>query len=109
LPLAAKLPAGFDISVETGINILRNDEGSGYHVESINSISVDHAIVGKLSGYVEFFSSVSAERHAGWVGTVDVGLEFGVTENVQFDLGCNVGVTHAADDVNPFAGVTVRF
>jgi hypothetical protein len=32
-----------------------------------------------------------------------------VTENVQLDCGCNVGVTTAADDVNAFTGITVRF
>ena len=72
-------------------------------------VTFDHSIVGKLSGYCEFFSSVSTERGASWVGTVDVGLEYLVTKDMQLDCGCNVGVTHAADDVNPFAGITVRY
>ena len=41
--------------------------------------------------------------------TVDAGLEFAVTESVQLDVGCNVGVSHGADDVNPFVGLSVRF
>jgi hypothetical protein len=40
---------------------------------------------------------------------VDTGLEFMLTENIQLDCGCNFGVTRAADDFNPFAGITVRF
>jgi hypothetical protein len=58
---------------------------------------------------VEFFSSLGTERHSTWLGTVDVGLEYLVTKNVQLDCGCNFGVTRAADDFNPFAGITVRF
>jgi hypothetical protein len=58
---------------------------------------------------VEFFSDISTESHSGWVGTVDAGLEFLVTENIQLDCGCNFGVTQAADNFNPFAGITVRF
>jgi hypothetical protein len=40
---------------------------------------------------------------------VDVGLEYLVTENVQLDCGGNFGVTPAADDVNVFSGITVRY
>jgi Putative MetA-pathway of phenol degradation len=109
LPLEVKLPAGWDMGVETATSFLRNDADGNYHEEFANMVTFDHAIVGKLSGYCEFFSSVSTVHGAGWVGTVDVGLEYLVTKNVQLDCGCNVGVTRAADDVNPFAGITVRF
>jgi len=108
-PLAVKLPDDFDLGLETAVSCLRDDSDSNYHADFINSITLDHGIIGKLSGYLEFFSDISTERHAGWVGTVDAGLEFLLTENVQLDCGCNFGVTQAADDYNPFAGITVRF
>src|SRR6187402_1468148 len=69
LPLSVKLPAGFEASVETGASILRNDDDWGYHAEFVNSISVGHSLIGKMSGYVEFFSSISTARHTPWVGT----------------------------------------
>jgi hypothetical protein len=109
LPLAVKLPGDFDLSLEMAGNCLRDDQGGGYHADFINSVSCDHALIGKVSGYLEFFSEISTESHSGWVGTVDAGLEFLVSENVQLDCGCNFGVTRAADDFNPFAGITVRF
>jgi hypothetical protein len=108
-PLAVKLPDDFDLGLETAVSCLRDDSDSNYHADFINSITLDHAIIGKLSGYLEFFSDISTLHHAGWIGTVDTGLEFLVTENVQLDCGCNFGITRAADDFNPFAGVTVRF
>jgi len=40
---------------------------------------------------------------------VDTGLEFLVTKNIQLDADCYFGVTSAAADFNPFAGITVRF
>ena len=108
-PLAVKLPHDFELGLETGVSCL-NDGGDGnYHADFINSITLDHAIIGKLSGYVEFFSDHSSEPGSRWVATVDTGLEFLVTDNVQLDCGCNFGVTRAADAFNPFAGLTVRF
>ena len=108
-PLAVKLPHDFDMSLETAVSFMKNVENGGYHEDFINSVSVDHPIIGKLSGYLEFFSDTSTESHAGWIGTVDTGFEFLLTENVQLDCGCNFGVTQAADEFNPFAGITVRF
>jgi hypothetical protein len=108
-PLALKLPADFDLGLETAVSCLRDNRDNNFHADFINSITLDHAIIGKLSGYLEFFSDISTERHAGWIGTIDTGLEFLVTENVQLDCGCNFGVTRAADNFNPFAGITVRF
>ena len=108
-PLEVKLPGDFDMGLETAVSILQDDSDSRYHEDFINSITFGHGLIGKLDGYLEFFSDISTERHSDWVGTVDVGLEYAATENVQFDCGCNVGVTRGADNANPFAGITVRF
>jgi Putative MetA-pathway of phenol degradation len=108
-PLGVKLPSGFDLGLETAASFMRNTGNSSYHEEFIGSVSLDHAIIGDLSGYVEFFSEISTEPQTSWVGTVDVGLEFLVNKNIQLDCGSNIGVTPAADDWNFFTGITVRF
>ena len=38
-----------------------------------------------------------------------IGFTYGFTKNVQLDWGANIGVTRAADDINPFVGMTIRF
>jgi hypothetical protein len=108
-PLAVSLPHDFDLSLETAAGVMRNDDNGGYHEEFIASASVDHRIIGKLSGFLEFLSNFTTESHAGWVGTVDTGLEYLVTKNIQLDCDCYFGLTRAAADFNPFAGITVRF
>lgn len=108
-PLAVKLPAGWDMGMETATFVLRNVDVHGYHNDFVNTVTFGHELFGKLSGYAEFFSDVSTERNSNWVGTVDVGLTYDVTENMQLDCGVNIGVTRSADEVNPFAGMTVRF
>ena len=108
-PLAVSLPHDFDLSMETAAGLMKNDDNGGYHEEFIASASLDHPIIGKLSGYLEFFSNFTTERHAGWIGTVDTGFEYLVTKNIQLDASCFFGVTPAAADYNPFCGITVRF
>ena len=108
-PLAVSLPYDFDLSLETAASYMKNDDNGGYHEEFIASASVDHQIIGKLSGFVEFFSNFTTESHSSWVGTVDTGLEYLVTKNIQLDCDCYFGVTPAAAEYNPFVGITIRF
>ena len=109
LPLALELPGGWGMGVMTEVDCLRSDTGPGHHASFVNTITLSHDLVGRLGGYVEFFSEVGTERAMPWVGTVDLGLTYGLTENVQLDAGINLGVTESADDFNPFIGLSVRF
>ena len=97
------------MGMEAGLRFLRNEVGRSYHDEFVQSVTFGHALIGKLEGYLEFFSSLSMERRSVWIGTVDFGLTYAIGENVQLDCGCNLGVTRSAADVNVFSGVTVRF
>lgn len=108
-PIAIKLPRDFDLGAMTEIDFVQNEENSDYHEEFINSITVSHSIVGEISGYVEFFSAVSTQRNTEWVGTFDFGVTCKLTPSIQLDAGLNVGLTRAADDLNPFVGFSVRF
>ncbi len=108
-PFAMELPAGWSMGLMPQIDIVRNTARSGHHAEFVHTITFGHDIVGKLAGYMEFFSSVSTERGAPWVGTVDFGFTYGLSENVQLDGGLNIGVTRSAEDWNPFVGITWRF
>lgn len=108
-PLAVELPAGWGMGLMTQLDVVRDTTSSGYHPEFVNTVTFSHDIVGDLGGYVEFFSSVSTERGSSWVGTVDLGLTYALTKNIQLDAGINLGVTRAADDWNPFVGLSWRF
>ncbi|MBA3883565.1 MAG: transporter, partial [Chthoniobacterales bacterium] len=108
-PFAIALPGDFNLGAMTEADFVQNEESSDYHAEFINSMTVGHSIVGELSGYVEFFSSVSTERDAEWVGTFDFGFTYKLTPNVQLDTGLNVGLTRSADDLNLFLGLSVRY
>jgi hypothetical protein len=108
-PLEIKLAEDWDLGMMTEVDYRQNANSSAYHAESINTITVAHRIVGTLEGYVEFFSNVSGERNADWIGTFDFGATYKFTPNIQLDAGVNIGLTRAADDVNPFVGLTVRY
>ena len=110
VPTEFELPADFDLGVTSGFGLARDEEGGdGYHPEFDNSIYLGHDLFGDVFGYVEFSSSVSAEPRSGWIGTVEVGWSWELTDNVQLNAGVDLGVTREADDLNPFIGIAWRF
>ena len=109
VPLAVELPAGWSMGVMTEFDFVRNRADTGYSTDFVNTITFSHDIVGSLGGYVEFFSLVSSESNTDWVGTLDLGLTYGLSADIQLDAGVNIGVTDSAEDINPFLGISWRF
>jgi len=109
IPFAADLAAGWSVGLMTQFDLVRDDPGNGRHLEFLNSITFGHDLIGDLAAYAEFFSAVASESGADWIGTVDLGLTYGLTENIQLDTGVNIGITRAAQDINPFLGISWRF
>lgn len=108
LPLAVALPGNWNMGIMTEFDFNRNDQ-KNYYPEYINTITFGHQIVGDLGGYVEFFSSFNDEEDSQWIGTVDLGMTYGLSDDIQLDGGVNIGVTNSADDFNPFLGCSIRY
>jgi hypothetical protein len=108
LPLAVELPCGWGMGIMGQYDAVQNGDSRDYHAECIHTITFSHTIVGDLSGYAEFFSNVSTEDGSELAATVDFGLTYLVTDDIQLDAGVNVGITRAADELNPFIGISVR-
>jgi hypothetical protein len=109
LPLAVQLPHGWDMGLMTEFDLTRSEDDNGAQAAFINSVTFSHDIVGKLGGYVEFFSETSSDSEAPWIGTLDAGLTYGLTANSQLDGGINFGVTESAPDIQYFIGLSYRF
>src|SRR5262245_6190501 len=109
LPLSVELPHDFWLGTTTRFDAVQDEDESGYHTEFINSVAFGHDLFGSLFGYVEFFSAVSTERDADWEGTFNTGLVYEVTENLQLNVGVEIGVTRSADDFTTYAGLAWRF
>ena len=108
-PFAMELPAEWGLGAQVEVDQVRDSNNSGYHQEYGSTITVSHDIVGKLGGYVELFSNVSTEAKADWIATFDFGFTYALSRDIQLDAGMNIGLTDAADDFNPFIGLSMRY
>jgi hypothetical protein len=107
VPMGYDLPFGFEGGAMATLSFESDALSSSQNLSLMTTVGRD--LVGDLGGYVEFFNTLPNWSTTGWVATVDVGLTYGIGPNLQLDAGANIGVSEAADDLNLFTGVTVRF
>ena len=106
IPFAVKLSETWDVGMQTELDL--NAKGGGsYNVGFVNTISFGHELSDKWSTYFELYTNTGAER--GFAATFDTGLKYLSAENVQLDAGVNIGLTEAAEAIQPFLGLSVRF
>jgi Putative MetA-pathway of phenol degradation len=109
LPMNYLLPWGFTFFGQTRIDVLDQTRSSNMRVQWQNPIGLSRTIVGKLSGYVEFYNAVSTGHDQSWVGTFDTGLIYQATPNFSVDVNSFFGLTDNAPDYNVFTGFGYRF
>ena len=109
IPLAIEVTDRVGIGLMTEIDMLEESDGSGLAASFINSATASFALTERLGMYTELFTERSTERGARWIVTGDVGLTYGLTDDLQLDGGVNLGITDAADDLQLFVGISRRF
>ena len=103
VPFAAKLGGGWNLGTMLEGDLRR--EGRRPTFAGIASVTLSHDITERLGGYVEWWNEWT---RPGWASTLDAGLTFRVTPNVQLDAGANIGLTRSVDDLVVFVGISVR-
>jgi hypothetical protein len=109
VPFAFDLPLGLDAGLVIGAAAARNDADNNYHTEFVNTFVLGRGLTEKIGVYAEFWSLASTETGADWQGTFDFGFNYLISDNLKLDAGVNIGVTLAADDWNPFVGLSWRY
>lgn len=109
VPLGIDLGHGMGLGMMTEVDVLRSEIDGDYQPTFINSVTMGFDLTDKLGLYTEVYAERSAETGAHTIVTLDAGITYAVTDNLQLDTGVNVGVTDAADDINVFAGISRRY
>jgi hypothetical protein len=109
VPFAVKLTDKFSLGINAGAVRIRTDEATSYHTEFTASASLGYEWSETVGTYYEVAARLNTDDPRGDPVTLGTGLTYRLSKNVQFDMGINIGVTPAADRINPFVGLTTRF
>lgn len=108
VPFALSLTDRLGLGLMTEVDWV-NDEDGGHTWQWVNSASLSIGLTDRLGMYVELYTEIPMENTSAWVATADSGFTFQLSENVQWDIGVNVGLTDTADDLQLFTGISYRF
>jgi hypothetical protein len=109
VPYAIKLSDKLGLGINAGVTWLRDDAASDYHSELVASASLGYEWSKKLGTYYEVAGRFHTGDPRGDVVQLGTGITYRLTKSLQLDAGVNMGVTPAADRINPFVGFAVRF
>ncbi len=109
VPLAIGLSERFGLGLMTQVNFVEQIDGSGLAPSFVNTATIAFDLTDRVGLYTEIFTEKSVERGTDLVATLDGGVTFAVSPDIQLDAGVNLGITDAADDVNLFVGLSRRF
>jgi len=108
-PLAVNLPAGFDLGTQVEFDFDRNKNDDGYGMDFIQTVTVGHDIVKNLSGYVEYVGASPIDIGQTYQAFFDTGLMYLIGDNMEVDVGINVGLSDQAPDYLVFSGMSFRY
>lgn len=110
VPFIAALPQDWTLNITNELDILENANLNGQHTNYIGLINFSHALFDPdVTGYAEFWSDVNNDQGASPQYTADFAVSWVVKDNLQLDAGINVGLNKAANDMQPYFGISQRF
>ena len=107
--LGVELPHDWGLGVMLEVDAPFDESDNAYDVEFIHTAVVGHDLFGDLAGYCEYIGISSSDGDTHYQALIGAGVTYGLSENAALDTGVNVGLTEAADDVNVFSGITLRY
>lgn len=108
VPYALDLGDGYGLGLMTEVDILRDEDDQGYSPSFINTATIGVDLSEEAAAYFELATERNTDIRE-WLVTFDTGVTYALSSDIQLDAGVNIGLTEAADDFNPFIGVTYRY
>lgn len=109
VPLDVSLGGRFNLGLNTGFVVLREERSRGYEVHPLLTAALSCDWTERWGTFYEVAAELNRGDPAGDIVAFDTGVTYRVGPNVQLDAGVNVGATRAASRVETFVGLSARF
>ncbi len=109
VPFGFSAPGDWSCAVMGEVDLVSDDDGSGYFLVGLASATASHSITENTAGFLEIVGIFSAETSDDIEAYFNTGMTWGITETWQLDGGLRVGLTNASADLTPFVGLSTKF
>jgi hypothetical protein len=109
-PLSISLPENWGLNFQTEMDALERGDLTGTYLNYQNLVNVSHPLFfDNLTGYVELWSNIANDAQTPPQCTTDLSLAWAIKDNLQLDVGVNLGLNKAAPDMQSYMGIAQRF
>jgi Putative MetA-pathway of phenol degradation len=108
-PLALPLPAGFTTILMGQLDVQKNPNDNGYHVNFPAIINVNRSVAEGVTAFAELYADWSTHPDVRDIYTLDFAVAWSPRPNWQLDLGVYIGLVSAAAPLQLYAGIAHRF
>jgi hypothetical protein len=108
------LPFAIDLDDKTGLgfmaelDLVHDPDNDRYEAEFLHTAVLSRDLWGGLAGFLEY-AGLASLHGRDYIATANTGLTYELTPDLVLDGGVRIGLTSAADDVEIFTGVSLRF
>jgi len=110
VPASYELSPVWSLGTTSEIDVAADEDGKGRHLAFAEVVGASARLSSSITATAEYEVIVDREpgnRHLEHLSAVSLGWQPG--NDVQFDVGANLGLNHAADDMEVYLGVSRRF
>ena len=109
VPFAIVIDDHWSLGLMAEFDVVYDELRATYDLEFLHTVALGRDIVKDLGGYVEFIGVASGAPDPDYAASLGLGLTYSLSSNLQLDAGINIGLNQAADEFNPFIGMSMRF
>lgn len=109
LPFAVDVTEGMSLGLMAEFDSVYDGDDNDHDLEFVQTAVLGFDLTQRIGAFVEYVGVWGSDSSTPYSASAGVGLTFELNENCQLDCGLNFALNDAADDLNPFAGFTVRF
>jgi len=107
--LAWNVAENWGLGFMTEFDAVYDENDNDYDFQFIHTLVLGFDVVGPVGAYVEYIGVLNTETDNDYQAIFSTGITYAINNNLLLDVGTQIGLTQAADDMNMFTGLTWRF
>lgn len=110
VPVSFQLVGPLTLSLGPELDLLADADGHGRHLALVNLVNLSATVAPRLTLAGELWSNFNFDP-AGTIqqASLDGALAYAVSDDLQLDIGGNLGLTRNTPDLEFYAGASIRF
>lgn len=108
IPLARSLESGWAFLILPQVDLRKNADDSGMHLEYNYPLNISHNIAGPVDGFSDIVMHTSNDRAFPTTSYWGTGIMVRDGANAQYDIGCNFGLNQETPDYSIYLGWSFR-